>query len=124
MIDVLVKLALSLATLGLGGAVALLWRTVTSNRDAVRELKREAATRETAIQLEARVKRLEDDKVTVEGVREVFEESLAKYEQAAEKRREERAARYRLETVEIVRKTFREELRGSDKFRRSGPSSA
>lgn len=101
--DGLVKVAFGLVSLGLVGAVKLLWNTVSVNRDAVRDLRRESATREQHLALEARVSRLEDDKVTTDCVREVIEEALEKREREAEKRREERAKRYELQTRETVR---------------------
>lgn len=101
--SILLPVAATLIASGAAGGVAILWRTVVGNRDDVRELKREALPRVEHMRLEARVDRLEADKVTVECVREVIEEALDKRELAAEKRREERAKRYELQTRETVR---------------------
>lgn len=111
----LVPVATTLLSLGAAGGVALLWRTVTSNRDGVRDLAASTVPVKDHLRLEARVERLEQDKVTTEGVRDVIEDALDKREAAAEKRRDERAKRYELQTRETVREEILKAINGNGK---------
>lgn len=104
MSDDIVKWIGAGAFAALSAFVGLLWRTVTGNRDGVRDL-------------EARMKRLEDERVTKTDIADAITKAMDRAEEKAEKRRADARRTYRLETKELVREALREALDESDKHR-------